>query len=87
MTVFQRHGSNCSVTGILRNDFPAPWARHICRNENQNVFSSVLVAPQPEAKADRSGIFRRNDFQKMPLLTELFAIGEIFYKDFAPSGA
>ena|SRR5882724_1134664 len=35
---------------------PAPWARHICRNENQNVFSSV-----------RSGIFRRNDFQKMPL--------------------
>jgi len=40
---------------------------HICRNENQNVFSSV-----------RSGI-PGNDF-KNAASTELFAIGEIFYK-------
>jgi hypothetical protein len=56
---------------ILRDGFPAPWARHIYRNKNQNVFSSV-----------RSGIFRRKDFQKMPLLTELFAIGENFLQRF-----
>ena len=39
----------------LRDDLPAPWARHICRNENrENVIRFVFVAPQPEAKADRA---------------------------------
>src|SRR5665213_738885 len=62
----------CGKTGFC----PAPWARHICRNKNQNVFSSVLVAPQSEAKADRSGIFRRNDFQKMPLRRSFLQSGK-----------
>jgi hypothetical protein len=39
-----------------------------------------LVAPRPEAKADRCGIFRRNDFQKMPLLRSFSQLGKFSTK-------